>query len=146
MFGYGSRTATSDIAHRIENLRTEIALLGEALADAAEEQSRGPRRRARRFAHDAAESLTSHAEELGAQAGALASSGLSAALKGRRQMMRELDGAAARTQEVVTRHPAAVLVAALGVGLVAACVLSLAAQTPRHRGASPGGIVRRPRA
>ncbi len=114
MFGMGSRSSTHDIAQRLETLRHDVALLGEALADAAEETTRGPRKNARRYAHDTVEGLTAHAEELGSQAGALARSGLSAAIKGQRQLRSEFDEAAERTQDLVVRHPGPALFAALG--------------------------------
>ncbi|TCT03915.1 hypothetical protein EDC64_10881 [Aquabacter spiritensis] len=149
MFGHRSRSSSGEIAHRLEALRTDISLLGEALAGAAEESTRGPRARAGHYAQDAVAQLAHRAEDVGHHvghhAGTLAASGLEAARKGRDVAWRELDAASQRTQEVVARHPGTVVLAAIGVGLLVGCVLSLAAQEPRRSGgASLGGALRRP--
>ncbi len=116
MLGYGSRSSTHDISRRLEALKAEMGRLGEALADAAEENSRGPRHEAARYANRALQVV-----EDGAQT--LASSGLSMAREGRRTAARSVGQTVDRAEHLVSANPGTAVMAAVAVGLTVGCVL-----------------------
>ncbi len=116
MLGYGSRSSTHDISRRLEALKSDMAKLGEALADAAEENSRGPRHDAARYANNALRVV-----EDGAQS--LAASGLSLARDGGRQAARRMGHTVDRAEHLVSANPGTAVLAAIAVGLTVGAVL-----------------------
>lgn len=116
MLGIGSRSSTEEISHRIDALKADIAKLGEALADAAEETSRQPRRDAARYANRAL-----HVVEDGAHA--LAATGLSLAREHGRTAARSLGRSAERAEHLVAGNPGKAVLAAVAVGLTVGAVL-----------------------
>ncbi|WP_029003965.1 hypothetical protein [Azorhizobium doebereinerae] len=116
MLGYGSRSSTTDISRQIDALKTDLAKLGEALADAAAENSRAPRREAARYADRAL-----HLVEDGAQA--LAAGGLSLARDGSRSAARKMGRTVDRAEHLVSANPGTAVLAAVAVGLTVGAVL-----------------------
>ncbi|OYY59787.1 MAG: hypothetical protein B7Y61_23620 [Rhizobiales bacterium 35-66-30] len=110
MFGYGSHSSTADISKRLEALRNDITLLGEALAGAAEENTRTPRHEAGRYIGSAVKSLER-------EAASLAADGLS------------VDHA----HDLVARKPGSILLGAVVVGLTVGYVLYAMTGTPSRR-------------
>lgn len=116
MLGYGSRSSTHDISRRLEALKAEMGRLGEALADAAEENSRGPREDAARYANRALQVVEDRAQSI-------ASSGLSLAREGQRHAARSMFRTVDRAEHLVSANPGTAVMAAVAVGVTVGCVL-----------------------
>lgn len=116
MLGYGSRSSTDDISRQIDALKADLAKLGEALAGAAEETTRQPRKDASRYA-----SRALHVVEDGAQA--LAASGFSLARDGSRSAARKMGRTVDRAETLVSANPGTAVLAAVAVGLTVGAVL-----------------------
>ncbi|MFG1461623.1 hypothetical protein V5F77_01895 [Xanthobacter sp. DSM 24535] len=125
MFGH-SRSSTADISKRLEALRHDITLLGEALAGAAEENTREPRHQAGRYFNEAVQTLESEAANL-------AKNGLSLARKGGREAGRHIDDVVDHAHDLVVRNPGSVVVGAVAIGLTIGCVLYALAGTSSRR-------------
>ncbi|HQS11011.1 MAG: hypothetical protein B7Y12_19645 [Rhizobiales bacterium 24-66-13] len=126
MFGYGSHSSTADISKRLEALRNDITLLGEALAGAAEENTRTPRHEAGRYIGSAVKSLER-------EAASLAADGLSLARKGRHEAGRHIDDVVDHAHDLVARKPGSILLGAVVVGLTVGYVLYAMTGTPSRR-------------
>ncbi|WP_043878807.1 hypothetical protein [Azorhizobium caulinodans] len=124
MFGHGSHA--NDISRQLDALKADVVRLGEALAEAAEDRSRGPRRQAARYAgrmFDAAEDQASY----------LASNGLSMAREGGRAAAEHLARTAHRAERVVAENPGRAVVAAAAVGLTVGALLFAFSGSDRRR-------------
>ncbi len=126
MLGYGSRSSTHDISRRLEALKADMAKLGEALADAAEENSRGPRQDAARYANRAYQVVEDNAASL-------ASTGLSLARDSGRSAARKFGRSVDRAEHLVTANPGTAVMAAVAVGLTVGCVLYAIAMGEKAR-------------
>ncbi|MFG1396473.1 hypothetical protein [Roseixanthobacter pseudopolyaromaticivorans] len=125
MFGQ-SRSSTTDISKRLEALRHDITLLGEALADAAEENTRAPRHQAGRYFTDALQTLEQEAAHV-------ARNGLSLARKGRHEASRHIDDVVDQAHDLVARKPGSIVLGAIAVGLTVGYVLYAMTGTSSRR-------------
>lgn len=128
MLNHRSNGSSRDISRRVDALRQDIALLGESLADAAMDNTRAPRRAAKRYVEDTYGSLSE-------QASALTSQGLAAARHSGREVSHQAVEAFDQAADAARRHPIPFALAVVGVGLATALLVNMMSrnESPRKR-------------